>query len=104
MRHETFKETLLTQPIARELIVNDRIDRDRGLRQPVRELLLVDVQLAKAWRLDLDEACVADAFDHGRLPLDLARGRFRRRLRACCGGDQPHENDSGENSASHELI
>ena len=38
-------------PNARQLVVDDRVDRDRRLRQPVGERLLPRVELLEAVRL-----------------------------------------------------
>ena len=57
--HDLFEQPLLAQTERRQLIVDDRIDRDRRLRQPVGERLLTIVELTEAVGLQLDESGVA---------------------------------------------
>src|SRR5207249_3744477 len=71
--HDALEQALFLKSITRELVVDDRVDGDRRLRQPVRQLLLPGGQRRKAGRLNLEEAGVADALDERRLPRDFAR-------------------------------
>ena len=40
MGHDLFEQALLPQPVGGELVVDDGVDGDRSLRQPVRQGLL----------------------------------------------------------------
>src|SRR4030095_9980326 len=72
------EQPLLADAERRQLVVDDRIDRDRRLRQPVGQRLLTSIELAKAVGLELQEAGVRDALDQraralgGRLRPDAA--------------------------------
>ena len=57
----------LAQAEARQPVVDDRIDRNSGLRQPVRERFLPRVELRETGGLELDEASVTDALHQRRL-------------------------------------
>ena len=79
MRDDAFEQALLAQAEARELVVDDRIDGNGGLRQPVGQCLLRVVELREAGRLQLDEAGIADALDQRRLRRRRPLGDERRR-------------------------
>src|SRR5271154_1102246 len=59
-----FEQTLFSQAVGGELIVNNGIDGDRSLGQPVRQSLLPGRERLKAGRVQLDESRVADALDN----------------------------------------
>ena len=63
MADDLLEQPLLAQAVGRQLVVDDRIDRNRRLRQPVRQRLLPGVERPEALGLKLDEAGVADSFD-----------------------------------------
>src|SRR5205085_10838827 len=82
------KQPLLPDSEARELVVNNGIDGDRSLRQPVAELLLPRGERAKAFGAQLDETRVAHAlYQRGRFFCFRNRSRrsLWRGLGACAG-------------------
>ncbi len=79
MRHDFFEQTLLLQTVGGELVVNDGVDGDGSLRQPIGQCLLARRQRLEAGRVQLNEGGVADAFDEDVAGLFL--------LAECGGGD-----------------
>src|SRR5262249_40258146 len=67
MRHDSFQQTFLAQPVCRKLIVNNRIDCDGSLAQPVREFLLLRSECGKARGMQPQKSGVADTFDNRTL-------------------------------------
>jgi hypothetical protein len=63
VRHDFFEQTLLPQSVGGELIVNNGIDGDGSLRQPVRQSLLAGRKRLEAGGAQLNECGVADALD-----------------------------------------
>ena len=61
MRDDQLEDVFLAQAVRRELIVENRIDGDRGVAQPVRELFLFLRQIAEAVRFDANETVFADS-------------------------------------------
>src|SRR5439155_613499 len=84
-RHDLLQQPFFAESEARQLVVDDRIDRDRGLREPVGERLMTRVELVETARLELDESGVADALND--------RARRGRLLRGEGSGGQA-QNDS----------
>ncbi len=78
-RDDLFEQPFLADAVRRELIVDDRIDGDRCLGQPVRERLAPRVELAEALGLELEKPCVAHPFDDRA----VAGRRLLRRLTGC---------------------
>ena len=79
VRDDLLEQPLLADAVRRELIVDDRIDGDRRLRQPVRQRLVPRVELPEALGLELEKPCVADALDDRA----VAGRRLLRRLTGC---------------------
>ena len=67
MTQNLFQQRLLPQAPNRILIVVDRIDRDRRLRQPVGQRLLVQAERLEALGLELHESGGADAVHQRRV-------------------------------------
>ena len=63
MRGDGVEDAFLAQAEAGVLVVDDGIDRDRRLRQPVGQDLLARLQGAETFGAHLDEAGGADAVD-----------------------------------------
>ena len=64
MRHDLFEHSFLPQTIGGKLIVDDGIDRDRSLCQPIRERLLARRQGLKTRNTQEDEGGITHALDH----------------------------------------
>lgn len=75
MRQYFLEETLLLQSIGGKLIVNNRIDGDGSLRQPVGESLLTRREGLKAGRVQLDERRIANALDDDAIAFVLLTRR-----------------------------
>jgi hypothetical protein len=63
MGENFLEQTLLPQTEGRQLVIKNRIDRDRSLGEPEREFLLAGVQGPEALGPDRDEAGIANAID-----------------------------------------
>ncbi len=63
VRHDLFEQTLLPQSVGGELIVDDGIDGDGSLGQPVGQGLLSRRKRLKTGRVQLNEGGVADALN-----------------------------------------
>ena len=66
IRHNGFENALLLQAELRKLIVDDRIERDRALVQPIRKSLLFSREFKEPIRFDLEEGGCPHAIDDGR--------------------------------------
>jgi hypothetical protein len=72
MRQDFFEQALLLQAVAGELVVDDRVDGDGSLRQPIRQCLFARRKRLETGRVQLNEGGVADALDQdvaGLFPL-----------------------------------
>jgi hypothetical protein len=63
LRHHGLEHIPLAQPKTRKLIVENRIDSNRRLREPISKRLLPRRQVLKATRLYLDESRRVNALD-----------------------------------------
>src|SRR5581483_7950550 len=97
MRRDQIEDVLLAERIAPELIVDDRIDRDRSAREPPDELLLARGQRLEPLCLNLDETIGAHAFHERALRLFRFRGEER-------NGNEEREEKSREASHNRRRI
>src|SRR5579864_6871557 len=89
MRQDLFQKALLPKTICGRLVVENRVDRNGRLRQPICQGLLACIQRLKAGSAELKECGVADALNHNRTGCFL--------LRECCDGIAERKTDEGKN-------
>ena len=58
------EQPLLAQPVRRELVINNRIDGNRCLHQPIRQRLMPRVEIPETVGLKLDEPRITNALDN----------------------------------------
>src|SRR6266446_8236177 len=71
---DSFENPFLAQSESRGLVVDDRVDGDGGLAEPVSQGLLLGRELAEAFRFELDEGGGAGALDQSAILLRLCAG------------------------------
>src|SRR5271168_4119405 len=77
MRNHELENSFLPQPEARKLIVDDGIDCDGSLAQPVGNLLLSRFEVFEAFRLDLEKSSSAGPVHQGLVLLSAGEGAER---------------------------
>jgi hypothetical protein len=79
MRQDFLEQALLLQTVAGELVIDDGVDGDGSLRQPIGQSLFARRKRLEAGRAQLNEGGVADALDEDGAGLFL--------LAQCWSGD-----------------
>src|SRR5579864_978305 len=91
MRHQRFEQPFLAEAVARQLIVNDGIDGNRGLAQPIGQRLLARRQFVETVRFELHEAGRAYALDQRTRRIRALRARRAATLAATGQTEYRHD-------------